>query len=61
MTAIDNLLGATTGTVFEASKVNDESEFRPVRTAEESVGMMAGAEALNSDFSTVRRCGSWRS
>jgi hypothetical protein len=61
MTAIDNLSGVTTGTVLEAAAVTEESEFRPMRTAEESVGMMASAEGLTSDFSTVRRCGSWRS
>ena len=53
MTAIDNLSGVTTGTVLEAAPVTEESEFRPMRTAEESVGMMASAEGLTSDFSTV--------
>jgi hypothetical protein len=44
-----------------ATEAIRETEFRPVRTAKESVAMMTSAEALNSDFSTVRKCGSWRS
>jgi hypothetical protein len=38
-----------------------ETEFCPARTAKESVAMMTSAEALNSDFLTARKCGSWRS
>jgi hypothetical protein len=43
------------------SVTSDESGFQPTRTAAESVALMGSAEALTSDFPTVRLCGSWRS
>ena len=57
----DVLRVGSTANSNDPNPAAQESEFRPARKVEESVAMMASAEALSSDFSTVRRCGSWRS